>query len=97
MALVVKNSPASAGDTRDVGSIPGSGNSLEEGMATHPGYSCLESPMDRGAWRAMVHRAAKSWTRLKALSVHAHVYGRVPFLSTCSYHSIVNQLYYNMK
>ena len=38
---------------------------LEEGMATH--FSCLENPMDRGAWRATVHRVAKSWTRLKLL------------------------------
>ena len=40
---------------------------LEEGMATPPvlQYSCLENPMDRGAWRAAVHRVAKSWTRLK--------------------------------
>ena len=34
-------------------------------------YSCLENPMDRGAWQAMVHRVAKSWTWLKQLSTHA--------------------------
>ena len=34
--------------------------------------SCLENPMDRGAWRATLHRIAKSWTQLKQLSMHAH-------------------------
>ena len=43
---------------------------LEEGMATHPSILCLENPMDRGAWRAMVHRVTKSQTWLKWLSVH---------------------------
>ena len=38
---------------------------LEEGMATHSKYSCLENPIDRGAWRVTVHGVAKSWTRLK--------------------------------
>ena len=40
---------------------------LEEGMATPPvfQFSCLENPVDRGAWRATVHRVEKSWTRLK--------------------------------
>ena len=49
MVLVVKNLPASAGDIRDVGSIAGSGRSPGEGR-----YSCLENPMDRGAWWATV-------------------------------------------
>ena len=55
VALVVKNSPASAGDVRDVGSIPGSGRSPGEGNSNPLQYSCLENPMDRGAWRATVH------------------------------------------
>ena len=59
--LVVKNSPASVGDTRDVGSTPGSGRSPGGGHGNPLQYSCLESPMDRGAWWAMVHRVAKSW------------------------------------
>ena len=37
-------------------------DALEEGMTTHSSRSCLENPMDRGAWRAIVHRVAKSWT-----------------------------------
>ena len=52
---VVKNLPASAGCTRDMGSIPGSGRSPEEGNGNPPQYSCLENPMDKGAWRATVH------------------------------------------
>ena len=44
--------------------IPGSGRSLEEEMATHSSISCLENPMDRGAWKATVHGVAKSQTRL---------------------------------
>ena len=43
---------------------------LEEGMATQSA-SCLENPLDRGAWLATVHTVTKSWTRLKQLSTHA--------------------------
>ena len=50
MVLVVKNPPANAGDTRDVGSIPGSGISPKGGNGNPLQYSCLENPMDRGAW-----------------------------------------------
>ena len=56
MALVVKNPPASAGDTGDVGLIPGLERSFGEGKGNLLQYSCLENPMDRGAWRATVHR-----------------------------------------
>ena len=62
---MVKNLPASAGDIIDTGLIPGSGRSPGEGRGNPLQYSCLENPMDRGAWRATVHRVAKSWTRLK--------------------------------
>ena len=48
MALVVKNPSVNAGDIRDSGSIPGSGRPLEEGMATHSSYFCLEDPKDKG-------------------------------------------------
>ena len=57
--------PASAGDIRHVGSSPGLGRSLGGGHGNPLQYSCLENPMDRGAWRATVHRLAKSQTRLK--------------------------------
>ena len=71
LLLVVKNLPASAGDQRDLGPIPGLGRSPggESGNALQ--YYCLEDPMDRGAWRATVHGVAKSSTRLKRLSTHA--------------------------
>ena len=65
MALVVKNLPDNAGDIRDVGSIPGSGRPSGGGHGNMLQYSCLENPIDREAWRAMVHRIAKSQTRLK--------------------------------
>ena len=60
VALVVKNPPANVGDIRDVGSIPGWGRSPGGGMATHSSHSCLENPMDRGAWWATVHGVARS-------------------------------------
>ena len=59
---MVKNPPAKAGDIRDVGSIPGSGRSLGGGQGNPLQYSCLENPMDRGAWWATVHRVAESDT-----------------------------------
>ena len=60
--VVVKNSPAHAGDTRDVGLIPVLGRSPGGGHDNPLRYSCLENPMDRGAWWAIVHRVKKSWT-----------------------------------
>ena len=56
MALVVKNPPAYTGDARDAGWIPGLGRSPGGGPGNPLQYSCLENPMDRGAWRATVHR-----------------------------------------
>ena len=60
MVRVVKNPLANAGDARYAGSIPGSGRSPGEGSGSLLQYSCLENPMDRGAWWATVHGAAKS-------------------------------------
>ena len=54
VAVVGKNSPANAGDIRDVGLIPGSGRSPGGGPGNPLQYSCLENPMDRGASRATV-------------------------------------------
>ena len=62
---VVKNQPANAEDIRNVALIPRSGRSLGEGNGKPLQYSCLENPMDRGAWQAIVHGVAKSRTRLK--------------------------------
>ena len=61
MAQMVNNPPASA---RDVGLIPGSGRSPGEESEIPFQYSCLENSMDRGSWRAAVHRVTKSRTRL---------------------------------
>ena len=54
---MVKNPPASGGDARDTGSIPGLGRSPGGGYPLQ--YSCLDNPMDRGAWWAIVHRVAE--------------------------------------
>ena len=62
VALVIKNQPASAGDIRDAGSVLGLGRSPGGGHGSPLQYSCLENPMGRGVWRAMVHRVAKSQT-----------------------------------
>ena len=56
----MKNSPANAGDARDVGLIPRLGRSPGVGTG-NPQYSCLENSMDRGAWKAIVHGLAKSY------------------------------------
>ena len=68
VVLVVKNPPDNTGYIRDMGLIPWLGRSPGGGHGNPPQYSCLENPMDRGAWRATVHRVAKSHTRLKRLS-----------------------------
>ena len=60
MVLVVKNPPASARDTGDMGSIPGLGRSPGGGYGNPFQYSCLETPMDRGAWWATVYWMAES-------------------------------------
>ena len=59
---VVKNPPANAGDTGDMGSIPGLGRSPGRGNGNPLQYSCLGNLMDRGAWQATVHGVAKSRT-----------------------------------
>ena len=60
---MVKNSPANAGSIRDRGSIPGLGRSPGGGHGNPLQYSCLENPIDRGAWQATVYGVAKSWTQ----------------------------------
>ena len=78
---MVKNLPANAGD---LSSIPGSGKFAGEGNGNPFQYSCLENPMDRGAWWATVHGMAKSWTQLNMHThthththIHAHDYNQV--------------------
>ena len=62
MALVVKNPSTNAEDIKDRGLIPGSGRSPEGGHGNSLQYSCLEDPMDRGAWQATGYGVAKSQT-----------------------------------
>ena len=59
---MVKNLPPNAEDVGGVGLIPELGRSPLRGNGNPPQYSCLENPIDRGAWRAIVHRVAKSRT-----------------------------------
>ena len=61
VVLVVKNPPANAGDARDAGLIPRLGRSIGDGSGNPLQYSCLESPMDRGAWQATVHGSQRVW------------------------------------
>ena len=61
---MVKNPLANAGDSGDVGSVPGSGRFHGEGNVNPLQYSCLEIPMDREAWRITVHGVTKSRTQL---------------------------------
>ena len=71
---VVKNPPAHAGDT---GFTPGSGRSPREGNGNPIQYSCLENPMDGGAWWATVHGIAKELVMTEQLNnnnTHSHIY-----------------------
>ena len=73
VVLVVKNPLTNAGNIRHVGLIPGSGRSPGGGHGHPLQYSCLENPMDRGSWRATVHRITKSHTQRLSIHTHAHV------------------------
>ena len=66
--IVVKDSPANAGDTRDLRLIPGLERSPRIGNGNPLLYSCLGNSMDRGVWQVTVHGFAKSWTRLNTLT-----------------------------
>ena len=74
VVVVVKNPPASAGDVRVAGSIPGSERSPGRGHGNPLQYSCLENPTDRGAWQAAVPRVTQSPAQLNDLArMHALV------------------------
>ena len=75
VVLVIKNLPTNAGDVSDIGSFLGLGRSPGGGLGNLVEYSCLENPMDRGAWQPEVHRVAQSRTRLKRLSTPARPVG----------------------
>ena len=77
---MVKNQPASAGVSGDMGLIPGSGRSPGEGNGNPLQYSCLGNHTDREAWWATAHRVAKSWIQLKRLSTHVENTNKPCFL-----------------
>ena len=77
VVLAVKIPSASAGDIRDVGSIPGPGRSPGGGHGSPLQYSCLEDPMDREAWWATDCGITKSRTRLKRLSTHSCIHPNI--------------------
>ena len=77
---MVNNLPASAGDIRDLGLIPRWGRSPGGGRGNPLRYSCLQSPMDREAWLATIHRLTQCQTQLKQQSMHAEA--RL-YISTC--------------
>ena len=69
---VNSDSKESVCSVRDPGSIPGLGISPGEGNSNPLQYSCLENPMDRGAWWTIIHGVTKSWIWLKQLSTHTY-------------------------
>ena len=71
MVLVVRNPPVNPGDKRDMDSIPGLERCPGGGHGYPLQYSFLENPMDRGAWRAIVHEVTKSQTGLEWVSVQS--------------------------
>ena len=62
---MVKNLPTEAGGIKDFGLTPGLVRSPGGGRGNPLQYSCLENPMDKGAWWAIVHRVTRSWIQLK--------------------------------
>ena len=70
---MVKDPPANAGDERDTGLIPELGRCPGGGNGNPLQYSCLENPMNRGAWWVAAHRVAKSWTPLKRQHAHTNL------------------------
>ena len=74
MAPVVKNPLANTEDIRDVNLIPGSGRSPGGGHGNLLQYSCLENPMDRGAWQATAYRVAESDTTEATQHTHTHAH-----------------------
>ena len=88
---VVKNLPASVGDTGEVGSIPGLRNSPEEGNGNSLQYSCLENLMDRGAWRATVHGITKSRMQLSDwVHTHTHTQSSSAFSFLRNLHAVLH-------
>ena len=76
------SSACNAGDAGDEGSTPGSERSPGAGHGNPLQHFCLENPMDRGAWRATVHGAAKSQTRLEQVRMHIYIHHVLHFSRT---------------
>ena len=81
---MVKNSPANAGDTGDVGLIPRSGRHPGRGNDNPLQYSCLENPMDGGAWKAAVHGVVEGQTRLSDFTFIFHFHSLEKEMATHS-------------
>ena len=79
---MVKNLPVSAGDSKDTGSIPGSGRSPGEGNGNPLQCSCLKNLMDRWAWQATVHGVSKSCTWLSDWA-HTHTHTHIHTIWIC--------------
>ena len=84
VVVKVKNLPANARDARDSSSVPGLERSHGGGHGNPFQCSCLENPMDRGAWQATVLRVAKSQTQLKQLGTHAVICIDAVYTKACS-------------
>ena len=80
---VIKNLPANGGDTGDLGSTPELGRSPEVGSGNPLQCSCLENPMDRGAWQATVH-GLQELNMTERLRIHTHIYVRT-YVYVCVY------------
>ena len=78
-----KEPACNAGVAGDMGLIPESGRSPGGGHGNPLQYSCLENPMNKGAWWATVHGVTKSWTQLKWFSTHTHTH-----TYACTHHSL---------
>ena len=85
---MVKNPPANTVGIRGLGSILGLGRSPGGGYGNSLQYSCLENPMDRGAWQAMVHWVTKNQTWLKQLSMHNHYRWILWFVNSVQFSSV---------
>ena len=80
------DSKASACNAGNLDSIPGLGRSTGEGNGNPVQYSCLENPMEGGAWWATVNGVIKSWTRLSDLtSLHIYIYICINLRGKCDY------------
>ena len=83
-SMLVNNMPANAGDIRDALSIPGSGKSPGKGHGNPLQYSCLENPMDWGAWWAAIYGVAQSQTRLSNFTFTFHFHALEKEMATHS-------------